>query len=86
MVDGRIMGQPIEPGGKARLPPEAGQGPPRGQEGILGYIPGVLLAAAHPQRQMVDPFFVLSDQLLKGDVVAPLGRPYQFLFSHADPS
>lgn len=85
-VDGCVAGQAVEPGGKARLPPEGGQAPPGGEERLLGGVPGVLRIAAHPQGQIVYLFLVERHQLGESVLVSPGGGPHQFVNHHRGPS
>ena len=85
-VNGRVGGEPVEPGGEPRLPPEGGQGPPRGQKRLLGRVSRVLRIAAHAQGQAVYLVLMQAHQLGEGLLVAPCRGLDQLLNRHGDPS
>ena len=71
-INADVAGEPVEPGGKARLKLVLRRPPPDLQKGLLGEIRRILPVAGHPQAEVIDRFFIGLQQLGKGILVAGL--------------
>ena len=65
-VDAGVGGQAVEPGGKGALPVELLQAPPCVEKSLLGQLRPVVRVPGEAAAQVIDPFFIVCDQLLKG--------------------
>ena len=77
-----VGGQAVQPGGKAGFPPEETEPLPRGEEGLLGRLGGVLRIFAHPHGQCEHPLLIEPDQRFKGVLVPLAGGVDPLLFLH----
>ena len=77
-----VVGEAVEPGGKAALPAEGGQGPPCLPKDLLGHVGGVLPVAHQAQGLVVDHRLISLHQVGEGLGISLGGLADPLLFFH----